>query len=738
MPEIGYFLGLYHDWGKYSSEFQAHVRATQPAKGSVVHSGAGAELMLAELERAHPGDPYIKGLAARLAHVITAHHAGLTDDLNARRIANKRRNPLAGEVRDCGLQDVPEALVGLEHVRFPSFLLPKDTTQTKQERKVQLRSNMEFFTRIALSLLVDADRLDAEEHELNGRRSVRARRKPSMADLHEKLTTHMTRMAERAPASDLNTVRDAILKACLAAAEGPQGFTRMTVPTGGGKTLAGMSFALKHAVRYGLRRVVVAVPFTTITDQTTTVYRNIFGGANVLEHHSARRERGGPGMTAWELREDEMRTRLACENWDSPIVVTTTVQLLESLFTCSATRSRKLHNLARSVIIIDEVQALPLHLLDPILDGLRFMVECLDCTIVLSTATQPALEHRDSMPLGIRDSREIADPEGTQSFEVLRRVRVEWLGRGRSKAEWVPVPYTVLAQRIVEHSESSLSIVHRRKDAQILCKAIDHATSTADTVMLSTMLVPKHRKAILANVRVRLSKGEHVRVVSTQLIEAGVDVDFPIVYRSLAGLDSLTQAAGRCNREGKLKEGVLYVYLAETDPPPGFLRTALNVAHECLASGDVDLFSRQGTQPYFRKLTQLGGALHARDKKRIQESRMAGKYQQVDKDFRMIDSLSEPLCLVLDDEMSACFARACHANRNLEQGIRVPGEWTVKDWRTCQDYTVNVFENQAEALEASFPGDIVRLGHLDTTFFVGAQRAYHPRFGLEAATNDAE
>ena len=358
---------------------------------------------------------------------------------------------------------------------------------------------------------------------------------------------------------------------------------------------------------HGLHRVVVAIPYTSILEQNATVYRDAFGDADaVLEHH-----------TSFDPQRETARSRLSAQNWDVPIVVTTTVQLFESLFARRTSRCRKLHNLARSVIVLDEAQTMPPHLLEPTLEVLNALVRDYGASLVICTATQPALGRSSLGRFGFESMQEIVPPD-VRAFERLRRVEVRWPER------FEPTPYSILADEIAQHSDV-LAITHRRADARMLTELLDTRLGDSSTIHLSALMCAAHRSEILERIQQRKNHGEPVRVVSTQLVEAGVDLDFPIVYRALAGLDSLAQAAGRCNREGRLERGELRVFVAETSPPPGVPRTGLAITEGMLrAQPALDLSSSEPHRMYFEHLYNAKDT----DAKAIQPARAALMFEK--------------------------------------------------------------------------------------------------------------
>lgn len=575
--EWGQLAGLWHDLGKAQQKFQARLRGSGE---SVEHAGAGAAF-------AHAKDK-VAGLP--LAFAIAGHHAGLADLISSveggpkpLQIRLKENGPLLSEVK----QALPAGLLAADLPSLPDHIVHDP------DKAARVRS-LELWTRFLFSALVDADFLATEEFYSPGRRTE-VEEYDDIPTLRQCLDGQIAKLAADLPeerrASLVNRKRAEVLAACQAKAEEPRGIFSLTVPTGGGKTLSAMAFALRHAERWKLRRVIVAIPFTTIIEQNAKVYAEALGERNVLEHHSAL----DPLAAEERNREAELRRRLAAENWDAPVVVTTNVQLFESLFANSPSRCRKLHRIAQSVILLDEAQTLPIPYLLTVLDVLRELVEHYGCSVVLTTATQPALKQRETLSQGFERVEEIA----TQPAELarsLKRVRPVWPAPGEP-----PLPYSELARRLLGH-ERALAVVHLRKDARTLAELLP----AEGTFHLSALMCPAHRSARLDEIRKRLTIDKPCRLVSTQLIEAGVDIDFPVVYRCLGGLDSLAQAAGRCNREGRLLPhlGEVVFFRAETKPPPGLPRKGLEVVEEMLAElgGTIDLNDPARYELYFRKL----------------------------------------------------------------------------------------------------------------------------------------
>jgi len=561
--------GRWHDLGKHSRAFRDHILAANGAEAHLEgtgkkpdHSGAGAVHADARFGETNP-------VAARiLAYCIAGHHGGLSDwhtasdsSLSARLAAPKP------ETADA-LQRAARSLLDLPEPPIPS--LCPDTTTEGQAFQCAL------LTRMLYSCLVDADFLDTEAFMDPARAGERETPSPPLDQLEGALSAHLEALQARADPTDVNARRKEVLRACRAAAGLDPGFFSLTVPTGGGKTLSSLAFALRHARLKGLRRVIYAIPFTSIIEQNADVFRAALGplaDTAIVEHHShldPRRE------TPWN--------RLACENWDAPLVVTTNVQLFESLFASRNSRCRKLHNIARGVLILDEAQTIPVDFLRPCLAALAELVRNYGCSVVLCTATQPAIESRPDFPIGLSGVREII-PQPDKLYLRMKRVRAKYLGH----LDDDELTARLRAQRQV------LCVVNTRHHAAELYQRLG---ADAQAVHLSASMCPRHRSAVIRLVKRRLDAGLPCRVVSTQLIEAGVDIDFPAVYRARAGLDSIAQAAGRCNREGRLETGRVYVFDPERPPPKRYLRQTADTARELLDDYE-DLLAPEAIRRYF-------------------------------------------------------------------------------------------------------------------------------------------
>lgn len=608
-PAWAALAGLWHDLGKFRPGFQRYIRhdvqahiegRARLAGRDKTHSAAGALHALNALRKQFGRGAEVP--ARVLAYVIAGHHTGLAnwhDGLNPRL--------LGGDACDAE-REFNEALTACQAEAPELLALPADFDLRAaiacipgiRDIKAEPLA-LSLWIRMLFSALVDADFLDTEAYYQRQRPQQRAGF-PALADYRQRLDEHLAALTEtvRAGGRDIDSVmqaRSAVLAACRAKSGLPPGIYSLAVPTGGGKTLASLAFALNHAHAHGLRRVVVAIPYTSIVEQTSDVLASIFGRGNVVEHHSQ--------AEADDSRETAP-SRLACENWDTPLVVTTNVQLLESLFAARTSRCRKLHRLAGSVIVLDEAHLLPPPFLQPVLDALRVLVRFYGVTLLLCTATQPVLT--DSARFDPRQSLRglpppvsiIADPDTL--YAALERVRFEW------PAEWqTPIELPTLAQQLATHA-SVLVVVNTRKDAAELVAALDRAADDGTpTLHLSAAMCGQHRADVIAQIRTRLTARRQgldsrpLRVVSTQLVEAGVDIDFPVVFRALAGLDSIAQASGRCNREGTLgpRGGLVVVFVRPIPAQLAALRHGAQATVSALAVATPRSLLPQHFERYF-------------------------------------------------------------------------------------------------------------------------------------------
>jgi CRISPR-associated endonuclease/helicase Cas3 len=568
--------GHLHDIGKLSREFQEYIRQERATGGD--HSSAGAWV-------AHDAYPYPLGKI--LAAIIAAHHAGLADgtDLGRRLEAAKDRIPAEWEAHSGPLP--PETALK------PAFPFKQDGRNKG--------FSLSFLFRMLFSCLVDADFLETERFyaEARGEPILRGGHL-DLAELRDRLRVYMSKKRAGAEPTALNALRGEILDHAVARAALRPGLFTLTVPTGGGKTLGSLSFALEHAVRHGLRRVIYVIPFTSIIEQTAAVFQeSLAPRADVLEHHASFDWDQAEGAHS---SDDEgigglLKLRRAAENWDVPIVVTTAVQFFESLYANRPSRCRKLHNIAGSVVILDEVQTIPVDLLLPCMAALDELARNYGASIVLCTATQPALRKMDNalvdgrkQPIGfdLDDKNELA-PEPKRLYRTLKRVIVERHPDAISD--------NAIAARFREQPQM-LCIVNSRRHARDLFGVIRDEPGAAH---LTTLMCPRHRRRVLADLRQRLVDGLPVRLVATSLIEAGVDIDFPEVWRAVAGLESIAQAAGRCNREGKPLLGRVVVFEPAAAEPPHELKIRWQAARPVLARHG-DPLSLEAVCDYYTEL----------------------------------------------------------------------------------------------------------------------------------------
>jgi CRISPR-associated endonuclease/helicase Cas3 len=637
--------GLLHDVGKASARFQAYLRGEA---ASTDHSTAGAQLALQR---------YGPKLGKLLAFCVAGHHAGLADGAGAdgASLAARLRKQVApyDDWQGLGLP-LPESLPP------PSGFVPRPGREGFQ---------LAFLTRMLFSCLVDADWLCTERFAQGG-----AEREawPGLAELATKLEAHLGHLQTSAVDSPVNQQRRRILEQVRAGAALAPGLFSLTVPTGGGKTLASLAFALDHARRHGLAHVIYVIPFTSVVEQTAAVFRMALGEDAVLEHHSAFDPASlRSDAEREEERSGEERCRQAAENWDAPVVVTTAVQFFESLFAAARGHCRKLHRIARSVVVLDEAQTLPLHLLLPCVAAIDELARNYRASVVLMTATQPALRAGD-LPGGLAEVRELA-PDGLDHEPAFRRVRVAHAG---------PLADDALATRILSERQV-LCVVNTRRHARELYEILREAEGACH---LSTLMCAAHRRAVLAAIRARLKAEAPVRLVATSLIEAGVDISFPRVLRAEAGLDQVAQAAGRCNREGELGAGLGLVETFESPDrrlPPEIAQRAAAGRAALRRGGDP--LSDAAVAAFFAELYTLKGDLAlALDREGImrdlhdRRSSLDFPFATVGRRFRMIEDAMAPVIVPWDQEALALV-------RALEHAPRIGGIA-----RRLQPYTVGV------------------------------------------------
>ncbi len=681
--DVAKLAGLLHDLGKYRGPFQEYLLGKRPGSVETHHAVYGAALAF-------------KGGWLGPAFAIAGHHAGLHDlsDLQAL---------VCGEKYDAMNRLVPlteqfEAELG----KIPDELAQPEFANPEKDKAVT-----EFYVRMLFSCLVDADFLDTEQF------ATGQARYPVKLDaplLLKRLQVHRGKFDS---SSELNRLRNRVFEDCLARAAEPAGFFSLTVPTGGGKTLSSLAFALEHARRHGMQRVIVVIPYLSIIEQNAAEYRKVLDPQDegiVIEHHSA--------VVARDDNEEQGRSpeELAAENWDAPVVVTTSVQFVESLFANRTSKCRKLHNIANSVVLLDEVQTLPSHLLNPLLHILRDIKEHYGTSFVFSTATQPAFRRSTSLSSGF-DANEVKEIV-SQPGELFRK-----LGRVVYEVRSIESGWSELAEEW-RNEYQALGVVNTRKQAAEWWELL-RGQREEGVLHLSSAMCAEHRTEVLLEARWRLKNDRSCWLVATQVIEAGVDIDFPLVYRALGPLDSIVQAAGRCNREGRLPgKGRMVVFRpVDAKLPGGVYQVATDIAARLLEqlstedlSNEPDLF-----RSYFGELFQDVPTDHQRRRESsIQEDRERLRFREVARKAKVI----------IDDTHAVIAPRkgALELVGEIRERCQTGGlRFTPKDFRRLQRFMVNLHFSDFQKLDGRrlldplLPGMELRV--LD-------KAAYHEHLGV--------
>ena len=632
----GKLCGLAHDIGKYSDEFQLRLRGGK----KVDHATAGA------IE-------CFKIKAAFEAVCVIGHHSGLPNVGHKDADTTESQTFFGRKLRaeQGGIPDYRKNWNG--HIALPQdYFRPSGRGFATA-----------FYIRMLYSCLVDADYIDTETF-MNGD-AGRGNYEPLSA-LCDKLTAYISKWNN--PTREIDILRQKILNSCIEKASAPRGIFSLTVPTGGGKTVASMAFALNHAVANSMKRIIYVIPYTSIIEQNAKVFRDILGQENVVEHHS---------QVSHELSEDadelEYRSALATENWDAPVIVTTAVQFFESLYANRSSKCRKLHNIANSVIIFDEAQMIPSNNLRPCVAAIAELVRAYNATAVLCTATQPAI---DEMLLEYSKKESVVElcPDVDGMFEKFRRTSFEKEGR---------LTTDELVSRL-ESQQQVLCIVNTRKFAQEVYEALP----SEGRFHLSTLMCPVHRKQKLDEIRERLKSGKTCRVVSTSLIEAGVDVDFPRVFREMAGLDSILQAAGRCNREGKRSAESSIVTVFESENKVNKLIAVNRDAAEETVRDWTQPNTTSTIERYFKAYRDF---LRNDDKSGVMTASEKGisgcglPFEWIAKEFKLIDQNTFAVYIPIGE------------GKELVSRLR-EGERSRGLYRRAGMYSVSVYQNQFDSL----------------------------------------
>ena len=684
--EWGCVSGLLHDFGKAAPEFQAYLRRENQlddpeydsvSTGRINHSSAGAAF--AEKFYNREKRPF----GRILSYIIAGHHAGLPDYF----AADGGNGAL--EIR---LQEGHANLSDLQHYADNVSLILSPLEQIPAFVNPQ---SLHFWIRMLFSCLTDGDFIDTESFMDPTRNDLRSGNY-DLAALKARLDNHMNSLTAQSVASPVNRVRRDVLQMCRGSAQSKPGLYSLTVPTGGGKTLAGMTFALDHALKHGKRRIIYVIPYTSIIEQTAEILKSILGSEAVVEHHSN-----------LDPNRETLRSRLAAENWDAPVIVTTSVQFFESIYAARPSRCRKLHNIADSVVILDEAQMIPPRWLEPSVSAINAFSRDYDVTFLLSTATQPALPKLDTVV-------EIC-PSQRGIYSALRRVEYRFPSQTDEPVTWQEL------SALLTRNDQVLCIVNTRRDCYELFRYMPEGT-----IHLSALMCGQHRARVIETIKRRLEDGMPIRVVSTQLVEAGVDIDFPAVYRALAGLDSIVQAAGRCNREGKLEGrlGEVTVFLPPRPAPPGLLHKGEGTTREFIALPDFDPHSPDAYTRYFNLFYSKVNDTGAEFLKRLTPSDptlLDIPFRTAASQFHFIDEHGRVPIIVQYGEGKALIEELRHSgpHRSL--------------LRKLQRFTVNISVWQADKLKQSGMIEEVATGFMAQSY----SGLYRDDIGLDVWQDDS-
>lgn len=665
MAELSKIGGLFHDFGKAYLGWQEYIRDKSGYSGNsridiIPHAIHGA---------IYTYEKYGPVLGKILAYIIAGHHTGLYDWNSLFFEKFEKNNHLVKEI-------INENNISSDILNY----------ELKNNNVFNKQQSISFLIRMMFSCLIDADRLDAElffnQEKFNNRKGY-----ISLNEMNNHFNNYMKRLQENSTNNLINEKRNQILNKCELLSKQNNNLFSLTVPTGGGKTLSSLKFALSNAITHNKDRIIYVIPYTSIIEQTASIFKQIFGKENVLEHHS---------NIEYNDNESNIRNGLSTENWDAPIIVTTNVQFFESLFSSRPNRCRKLHNIVNSIVILDEVQLLPSEFLYPILRSIDELSLYYNTNFVLSTATQPALLKRNGFD-GLENVIEIigTKEEVNDLYRSLNRINICLPENLNEKTSWA-----VIANELIQY-EQVLCIVNTRKDARDLYKLLP-----SDTIHLSRFMCGQHILDKIIEIKGKLKNNEPVRVVSTQLVEAGVDFDFPIVYRAMIGLDSLAQAAGRCNREGKLESGTFKVFIPESEIPLSF-KSAYSSCMSILekTEDNNDLFSPKNFDNYFQNLFWKRGNDNL-DKKGILKLLQDKKHKRInlndyinDRDYIEdneylnfnFKTISDNFKLINDEDMISILV-------NYKNNIDITN--IDKNFlRKVQRYMVNVYEKQFDKLK---------------------------------------
>lgn len=681
--EIGALLGLVHDLGKYQKKFQDRIRGHSVR---VDHATEGAILLTEKWNKLG----WFHGM------VVSGHHTGLKDSGSGSNKSDatysSRFNNYQGEKVDFG-----------QELKLPNFT-PKKIDCDKETMSFALAT----YFKMLFSCLVDADWTDTEEYSKDIKRQ-------GIDYTIDQLAAKLTAGIPKNNGSKINNIRAEILTDCINAAKEAQGIFTLTVPTGGGKTLSSLAFALEHARQHDLKRVIYVIPYTSIIEQNADVIAGILGSEYVLEHHSQVDEAYDAVNGEDDLNNNlAKQMRWASENWDIPVILTTNVQFFESFFSNKPSKTRKIHNISKSVVIFDEAQMLPRELLSPSMYAISELVANYKVTAVLCSATQPAISQYKYQKLALKEM--IRDPQLLSN--ELKRVNYEVIGK-KSDDEIL---------RIFAANPRAMCIVNSRKHAYALFQLAKEDENLESVYHLSTLMHSKHRRKVLSEVKEKLKRAEKVILIATSLVEAGVDIDFPMVMRSIAGIDSIIQAGGRANREGKIDKGRVLVFepTSEMGKIPKSILSMVSITQEVIRVLGDEAFENRGVQMYFENLYHASSSSNVLDAKNIlAEFEVRGNqykfnFETVAKKYKIIEDNTKSVIVNISEDTNQLV-------QELRRNI-----FKRETFRKLQQYSVSIYKHEYEKLKTENALEILESGYS----ILNNGQYYHVETGLDIFSID--